>query len=76
MADRRIDNAVARGLHTQTLGERLAGPVGDGRVFVQGRLACPVDNTEIVKRSEEIGQQLGMVGDVSNRPIASSSTPT
>src|SRR4051794_3610585 len=61
---RRVDDPVAAGLGPQPTGEGLTGGIGDGRIVAQARLRDAAAGTEGVEEADEVGEQLGVVGDV------------
>lgn len=65
---RRIDDPVARAFRSQLPGKSLASWIGDNRIIMKGRLIRRVPGSQIMKRSEEISDQFGIVRGVVEPP--------
>ena len=62
--DRWINDAIARSLLTKLSGQRLACRIGHGRIGLESRMSNKVRRAQIMKRTEKICDQLGIVSDV------------
>ena len=59
-----INDAIARSLLTKLSRQSLACRIGDGGIGLKRRMSNKVRRAQIVKRTEKIRDQLGIVGDV------------
>ncbi len=68
MPDRGIDNSVAGSFSAKPSGKALPGWIGDARICVQNRTVVNISRTQIVKHTEKVGNQFGVVGDILKTP--------
>lgn len=62
--DRRVDNAVTGSFLAKLFREGLARWVRDRRIGVESPMSTKIGSAQIMERTKEIGDQLGIVSDV------------